>query len=50
MLSLQTFKAQNQFWAAFVVQADFQKHAKANFTAISIDENMAMAKERGVNE
>jgi hypothetical protein len=45
MTSLQVFKTQNAFWAAFVVQSDFQKHAKANFTVIEIDTNMQMTKE-----
>ena len=48
MTSLQTFKTQNPLWAAFVVQSDFQKHAKAKFTIIEIDTNMNMAKEGGL--
>jgi hypothetical protein len=47
MLSLQTFKTQNNCWMAFVVQADFQKYCKANFTATDIDTNMNLTKERG---
>ncbi len=42
---LQAFKTKNGFWAAFVVQTDFQKHAKKSFTAVDIDTNMAMVRE-----